>query len=150
LPGLTGDTLTARELNLSGSTLTGPLQLIDANITGALNCDGARLIGKDADGDAIFADRLKVGVLFLSNGFITGAVRMQGAEIARPLVCSGAQPTHRNNDGHALAADGMKTGGDVFLDSGFTAAGAVCMEGAEIAGSLVCSGAQLTHGNNDG
>jgi hypothetical protein len=149
LPGLTGGTLTARELNLSVSILTRPLQLVDANITGALDCDSARLIGKNADGNALIADRLKVGAMSLSNGFITGAVRMPGADIAGLLVCSGADLTGADNDGDALVADGMKTG-HVFLDDGFTAAGAVRMSGAEITGQLSFRGAHLTRRNNDG
>ena len=43
----------------------------------------------------------------------------------RQLNCRGAQLTGTDNDGDALAADRMKVGGDVFLDEGFTAAGAV-------------------------
>ena len=78
LAGLTGETLTANTLDLSGSTLTGPLRLPGASMTGALSCRGARLTGCDDSGNALVADAIRVG------------------------------------------------GEGVLLDSGFTAAGAVC------------------------
>src|SRR5262249_52975567 len=40
LAGLTGDMLTAKELDLTGSTLTRPLRLLVADITGHLICSG--------------------------------------------------------------------------------------------------------------
>ena len=42
-----------------------------------------------------------------------------------------------------LFAEGMQAGGDVFLGDGFTAAGAVRLPGAVIAGQLNCNGAEL-------
>ena len=50
LAGLTGEMLSAREVDVSGSTLTGPLQVPGADITGQLNCGGATLTGQDNDG----------------------------------------------------------------------------------------------------
>jgi hypothetical protein len=48
--------LTARELSVSGSTLTHhPLHLLEADITGTLDCDGAHLDGTDTDRDALVA-----------------------------------------------------------------------------------------------
>ena len=62
LAGLTGEMLSAREVDLNGSTLTGPLQLLAADITGQLICRGAKLTGKDNNGYALFANGLKAGV----------------------------------------------------------------------------------------
>ncbi len=52
LAGLTGEMLTAKALDLSGSTLAGPLRLRGADITGALSCRGTRLAGCDDDGNS--------------------------------------------------------------------------------------------------
>jgi hypothetical protein len=62
LAGLAGDTLVAtEELDLSASTFTGPLLLPGADITGQLSLHRApSLTGADSDGDARFADGMKV------------------------------------------------------------------------------------------
>ena len=144
--------LIARELDLSRSTLTGLLHLQDADITGQLTCRGVQLTGTNNDGDALTADRIKVGGgVFLDQKFtVAGAIRLPGANITGQLNCGGAQLNGRNNDGNALAADGIRVGGGVFLDEGFTAAGTVRLLGADIAGELNCGGAQLNGRNNDG
>jgi hypothetical protein len=152
LAGLTGEMLSVREFDLSGSTLTGPLCLRDADITGRLACRGAQLTGTDSDGNALDADRLKVGGnVFLDGGFTAaGAVRLGGADIVSQLSCRGAQLTVADNDGNALFADRLRVGGDVFLDRAFTAAGVVWVVGADIGGRLSCNGAQLTGTDSDG
>jgi hypothetical protein len=212
LAGLTGKMLTTRELDLSRSTLTGPLVLLEADIAGQLSCSGAQLTGTDSDGNALAADRMKVGdAVFLDGGFTAaGALRLLGADVTGPLRCHGAQLTGTDSRGlyalyadglkvgggvfldsevtaagtvrpftaagtvrlfranigglrcsgahltgtkskpSALYADGLKVGGDVFLDGGFTAGGAVQLAGAGIAGQLSCSGAQLTGTDSDG
>ncbi len=61
LAGLTGELLTANSLDLSGSTLTGPLRLPGASMTGALSCRGAHLAGCDNDGNALVADGIRAG-----------------------------------------------------------------------------------------
>lgn len=61
LAGLMGELLTANSLDLSGSTLTGPLRLPGASMTGALSCRGAHLAGCDNDGSALVADGIRVG-----------------------------------------------------------------------------------------
>jgi hypothetical protein len=53
--------LTARTLDLSGSTLTGPLPLPGANIAGPLLCSRALLTGCDNEGNALVADGIRVG-----------------------------------------------------------------------------------------
>ena len=152
LPGLTGRMLSAREVDLSGSILTGPLVVLGADITGQFSCRGTQLTGTGSHGSALVANGMKVGGdVFLDRGFTAaGAVRLIGADITGQLNCSGAQLTGTGSHGSALVANGMKVGGDVFLDRGFTAAGAVRLIGADIAGQLNCSGAQLTGTDNDG
>ena len=144
MPGLTGDMFTAKEINLSGSTSTGPLLLRSANIVGQFVCRAASLIGSDDDGNALIADEIKVGSVFLDRGFSTeGAVRLHSASVGGQVCCSGAKLNGCDNDGDALIADGIRTGGNLFLDDGFTAAGGVRLLGADIGGQLNCQGSSL-------
>jgi len=151
LTGLTGQMLSAREVNLADSTLIG-LQLIDANVTGQLICTGMHLTGRALRGYALRADRIKVGgVVFLNNGFTAdGPVRLAGADITGQLVCAGAQLNGWDAEGVALDADRMKVGGGVVFAQGFTAAGAVRLGAADITGQLVCTGAQLNGKDRNG
>jgi hypothetical protein len=145
LAGLRGRMLSAREVDLSGSALTGPLLIPRADITGQLDCGGARLTGQDDEGSALVASGVKVGgYVFFDRLIAVGAVRLSGADIAGQLNCRGAQLTGQNRDGNALIAERMKTGGHVLLDEGFAAAGAIRLASADIAGQLNCRGAQLT------
>ena len=150
--GLTGEMLIARDLTLSRSIFTGPLRLAGASLTGGLNCGGARLITHDKYGYALWARGIKVGAdVDLDEGFTAfGAVRLAGADITGRLRCSGATLTGRDRHGYAMSASGIKVGGDVDLDEGFTALGAVRLAGADITGRLRCSGATLTGRDNDG
>jgi hypothetical protein len=93
------------------------------------------------------------GGVYLDRGFTAaGVVSLLGADITGQLGCRGAQltGTDGDGDGDALVADAMKVGGGVYLDEGFTAAGAVRLSGADITGDLICSGAQLTGTDSDG
>ena len=150
LAGLRGKMLTANEVNLSGSTLRGPLVLVNANIAAQLVCRGAHLDDIDRDGNALAADRLKVsGDVYLDGGFTAGTVRLAGAEIAGRLDCRGAHLNGTDSDGNALAAAGMKVGRSVYLNGEFTAEGTVQLVGAEIAGRLDCRGAHLNGHSSD-
>ena len=151
LAGLRGKMLTASELDLSGSTLRGPLVLVNGNIATQLVCRGAHLNGSDRDGNALAADRLKVsGDVYLDGGFTAaGTVRLAGAEIAGRLDCRGAHLNGTDSDGNALAAAGMKVGRSVYLNGEFTAEGTVQLVGAEIAGRLDCRGAHLNGHSSD-
>jgi hypothetical protein len=149
LAGLTASMLTARQIDLSGSTLrTGPLSLMCASITDELICSGARLNGTDSDLNALVAGGMKIGGSvyldqYLDDRFTAaGAVWLARADIAGDLACNGAQ-LGSNRDGIGLLAEGMKVGGEVFLREGFTADGAVRLLGADIAGDLSCRAARL-------
>jgi hypothetical protein len=150
LAGLTGNMLKAKELDLSRSTLTSPLWLSDADIAGPFRCSGVHLTSSDNDGEALIAERLKVGAdVFLDGGFaVAGAVRLSSAEIIGRLTCSGAQLAGSNNQGDALIADQLKASA-VFLDD-VTAVGALRLAAAKITSHIDCSGAQLTGSNDDG
>jgi hypothetical protein len=148
LAGLTASMLTARQIDLSRSTLRGgPLCLMSANITDGLICSGARL-GADQDGNALVAGGMKVGGSvyldqYLDDRFTAaGAVWLARADIGGDLACSGAQ-LGSNRDGVGLLAEGIKVGGQVFLREGFATAGAVRLLGADITGDLSCRAARL-------
>jgi hypothetical protein len=153
LAGLTASMLTARQIDLSRSTLrTGPLLLMCADITGDLICSGAQLNGTDSDHNALVAGGIKVGGSVyldqLDRPFTaTGAVWLARADITGDLACSGAQ-LGKNRDGIGLLADGIRVGGEAFLREGFTADGAVRLLGADITGDLSCRDAHLGHDHN--
>jgi hypothetical protein len=145
LAGLTANMLTARQIDLSRSTLrTGPLSLMCANIADDLLCSGARLNGTDSDRNALVAGGMKVGgSVYLDDRFTAaGAVWLARADIAGDLACSGAQ-LGRNRDRIGLLAEGVKVGGQVFLREGFAAKGAVRLLGSDITGDLSCRAARL-------
>jgi hypothetical protein len=133
-------------------TAAGAIRLFGADITGQLTCRSAKLTGKDNDGNALSADRMRVGgdVVFDREFTAAGAIRLLGVDITGQLTCSGATLTGQDNDGNALVGDGMKIGGDVFLDREFTAAGAIRLPGVDITGELSCRSANLTGQDNDG
>jgi hypothetical protein len=152
LAGLTGETLTASALDLSGSTVTGPLRLSGADISGALSCRGAQLTGCDDEGNALVADGVRAGGegVLLDGGFTAGAaVRLPRAVITGALSCGGANLNGRDGKSRALFADGIKVGFDVFFDDGFTAAGAIWLRLADITGMLSCRGAHLNGTDRD-
>jgi hypothetical protein len=152
LGGLKGDLLTARQVDLSGSTLTGPLLVLGADITGQLVCRGARLTGRDSGGYALVADLIEVGGDVLLDGMVApgGAVRLPGASITGHLNCTGAQLTGLCSGGNALIADGVKVGRSVFLNGVLISGGAVRLPGADIADQLACTGAQLNGQDSEG
>jgi hypothetical protein len=153
MAGLTGEMLTAIVLDLSGSTITGPLRLPGADISGLLSCRGAHLTGRDNAGSTLVADGIRVGGegVLLDGGFTAaGAVRLFRAGITGTLSCGGADVTGCDDKGRALVAEGIKVGFDVFLDEGFTAAGAVSLLLADITGMLSCRNAHLNGRDKDG
>ena len=145
--GLTADLLVVtKELDLGGSAFEGVVRLLGADITGQLSFRGAKLTGTDGDGNALVGDGMKVGSnVLLDQGFsAAGAVRLPNADITGPLFCSGAKLTGSDDYGNALVGDLMRVSGSVFLDKGFSAAGAVRLPETDITGSLTCRSAKLT------
>ena len=88
--------------------------------------------------------------LDLSHSTFAGPLQVSAADITGSFSCRGARLAGHYQDGDALVGDGIKVGGDVFLDGGFTAAGAVRLPGADITGQLNCRGAELTGHDQDG
>ena len=151
LAGLVGKSLVvSKDLDLSESTLTCPIDLSAADITSDLRLRGARLHGRDDDGNALVADSVKIGGrAFLNDGFIAdGCVRMPGADITGRLRFRRATLNGKDNHGSALLADGIKARGGVGLDETCTTKGALRLVGAEIASDLRLSQACL-HGKDD-
>ena len=137
LAGLTGEILTVREVDLSGSTLTGPLRLIGADITSQLICRDAKLSGRTNKGAVLIADGMKAESVFLNGEFVaTGAVRLSGANITGQLNCRGAHIDGEDANHCSLVAFGMRVDDDVLLDQGFKAAGTLLFQSARIGGSV--------------
>jgi len=143
VPGLKADRLQCKGsvFMRNGFTATGEVRLLGAKIGGNLECNGAKLDGKD--GDALSADRAVIkGSVFLSDGFTaSGKVRLLGAQINGNLECNGAKLNGKEGD--ALSADGAVIKGDLFLSDGFTASGEVRLLGVQIGGNLARQGAKL-------
>jgi hypothetical protein len=157
-----GDSLILSAAKISGSVFlsngfvaAGAARLARADITGSVSCGGARL-GHNNEQNSLVGDGLRVsrdvalntdrdGVPFTASG----AVRFTGADIVGQLKCQGAQLLGGDRDGDALFCNGVKVGDSVYLDQGFSAAGAVKFSRASIAGSFHCRGAHL-RANNKG
>ena len=154
-----GNALIADGINIGGSaffnlkfTAGGALSLVGANISSNLDCGSARLDRENKEGNVLNAEGLKVGGDLVLNQEFTaaGALRLIGADIGGNIEGSGARLNRAGDDRYALVADVLKVGDDVNFDSGFTAAGALSLIGADIGGNLDCSGAQLNRADADG
>jgi hypothetical protein len=152
LAGLSAEGLSAKSLDVSGSTFTAIVELTGAVITDQLVCRGSTLTGRDEDGKAFVADRMKVaGDAFLDQKFTTtdGSVQMLGVDVGGQLSFVGALLNGRDNDNRALVADGIRAKGGVFFTE-LTAAGSIRMLAADIGNQLTCRGAQLHGRDNTG
>ena len=130
LAGLSGQMLTARQLDLRGSTLTHRLYLPNADITSGLDCTGAQLTGVDSDGNALFADGLKTGgAVFLRGGFTAaGTVSLSSARVGASVYLT---PTALAIDGKvALNAAGAQIVGTLRWAPASAVSGQVNLEGA--------------------
>ena len=127
-----------------GFTAAGAVRLTGADITGSFACAGATF-SANRQGNALEGDEIRVSVaVLLDPGFTAdGAVRLAGAAIGGQLRCRGARITSADPDGDSLVAGGIKVGGQILLDRGFTAAGAIQLSGADIAGSVRLQGATV-------
>lgn len=127
---------------------TDGVSLVQANIRGSLQCEGATIISKS--GSAVSADGITVGGdIFFRAGSISGSllpfqargeVRLIGAEIRGDLDCTGG--SFRNDSGNALTAERASIRGAVILtksktDGGsipFNATGTIALSGASAGG----------------
>lgn len=147
---LTLEQATLHALDLKGSHVAGPIRLLGANISGQLSMRGATLSGTDTEGDTLIADDLCTdSSVLLDRGFTAaGAIRLLGAHIGGQLSMSAATLDGTDTEGDTLIADCLHAESVVFLDQGFTAAGAIRLPGAYIGGRLRMGGATL-NGTND-
>lgn len=134
------------QLDFKGATLAGPLSLdscyLDADRPAALDYATASLVTLTGCQLAGLTGRmLTARELDLRSSTLTRPLSLRGAVIGQ-LICGGAQLTGRDGHGYALTARGMKVSGNVYLDDGFTAAGAIRLADAEI-GQLRFDGARL-------
>lgn len=132
--------LALRHCEIAGDGLV----LLGATIDGQLALNGARITGSDKDGNALFADSMRVtGGMRVDDGFAAaGSVRLLGATIGGQLILRDAQVGVDQN-GNALVADRVRVANDLFLLERFIAAGSVRLLGATIGGQLALRGAQL-------
>jgi hypothetical protein len=129
----------AKALRLAGATIDGPLDLIDAKLTGA-----------SANGSSLSADGLYVTDAFLRDGFEAAAnVSLVGATVKDNLEMDGARLTGTDADGNSFNAAALHVT-NAFLRRGFEAAGGVDLVGATVDGELDLSGAKLWGINSDG
>ncbi|MGQ0839527.1 hypothetical protein [Actinokineospora sp.] len=158
--------LLGARLRVSGSVQAvalrafGEVRLRGANVGGSVYLTGASLV--HPVGDALEATGLVVtGNLLCDTGGgrfdAAGAVVLAGARIGGDAVFSGAYlhdaqatdsqvmviPRGVAEDHTVLDADRVRVDGDVKLDAGFTAVGAVRLRGARIGGHVLLSGATI-------
>jgi hypothetical protein len=138
------------ELDLSGAVLRFPLILNRCRVPEDIKLIASELVFLDLLGSsvqAIRADRIKIkGNAILRRGFTShGEVRLMGAQIDGSLFCDGGifksfPKNELNRSGTALNAQGMRVNGSIHLRNGFQSEGEVWLSGAQIGGSLDCSG----------
>jgi hypothetical protein len=147
-----GLTVTQSVIFGEGFTVEGEVSLFGANIGGLFNCNGAALDNQNSKGPALNAAGLTVGQdMYLQKPFSAkGEVRLTGARIGGQLNCSGGHFTSHHPDKPALNAYRLTVGQDMICREGFTAEGEVHLNGAQITGSLNCTGGSFTNLNPDG
>jgi hypothetical protein len=142
-----GTALDASQLQAQGhvflqamNTTAGRVSLVDATIAGNLSCDGATLNGVDGAGQALYAERAKVGgVVRLTRTDASadafsaaGTVCLRHAGIGANLNCRDARLK-----GAKLSLDAwrVKVGGEVLLERSVMR-GALWLPGATIGGDV--------------
>lgn len=130
-----------------GFEATAEVRLVGAHIRGELCCTKGTFA--NPGGLALNAERIKADDVYLDRGFTArGQVRFTDAKVSRQLNATGADIHNEHAGQYALDADGLICGGDVFLNEGFHAVGAVSLTGADIRSELNCTGGSFQ--NQDG
>jgi len=147
LPGLRAPTAQfGGRLDLRRSTVGGDgqnaLELVHADIAGALRLDGAHLIAPGRM--AVDADGLVMrGGVFCEDGFVAeGEVSFPGAELPGGLWMRGARITVGSPDAYAFHGDMLKAS-TVRLSRGFTTDGRVRLRSVRIEDLLTFDDAEL-------
>ena len=159
LPGLLGNGVNVRrDLNLSGSTVTGALTttasqsrsaaiwLCESQVGGRLLCVDTFI--EPGDGRAIQADRIRVGgtVRLIHDFTAGGEVRLLGARIDGSIDLTGAHLAAR--DGLALDLADAVIGGSLYLigrrgGRGLQADGRIALNSAQVAGRVIVGDATV-------
>ena len=130
-----------------GFHATATVRLVGANITSELCCTQGTF--DNPSGRALDAERIVVDDVYLDHGFTAhGEVRFTGAQVGRQFNATSGEFRNDRANGYALDADGLNCHGDVFLNDGFHATGAVSLTGAAIKNELNCTNGSFT--NQDG
>jgi hypothetical protein len=138
------------------SLLCGAVE-VEPGLVGAVNIEGACVIGELGFPQVTFKHRLRLHDCYVPDGINleeattrtllldgcdVAAIYLLGAKIDGSLVLSGAHVGGR--DRHAIAADRLAITGNVWCDKGFQASGGIGLAGASIGGQqLIFSGAHL-------
>ncbi|MDD1015089.1 polymer-forming cytoskeletal protein [Pseudomonas rubra] len=134
------------QLDLSGTTLSHPLSLVDCLFEYAPNLTDAKVSGTlvlaNCQSPGLLADRLVTrGALDLSSFRSSDRVDLEDAQIGGGLYLSGADLD--GNGGDALLADRVEIRGALLMADGFRSRGCVSFEGARVSGQINCRGARF-------
>ncbi|HET7015745.1 MAG TPA: hypothetical protein VFI65_17630 [Streptosporangiaceae bacterium] len=130
-----------------GFEATAEVRLVGATIAGELCCTQGHF--DNPSGSALNAERIKADDVYLDRGFrASGQVRFTDAQVSRHFNATGGFFRNDQALGYALDADGLCCHGEVYLNDGFHAVGAVSLTGAEIANQLNCTAGYFD--NRDG
>lgn len=121
-----------------GFEATSEVRLVGAYITGELCC--TKGIFDNPSGHALNAERIEAEDVYLDRGFTArGQVRFTDAQVRRQFNATGGDFQNDRTEDYALDVDGLVCGGEVYLNQGFHAVGAVSLTGAAIDGQLNCT-----------
>lgn len=129
---------------------------VEPGMIGAVNLEGACLVGELGFPEVTFKHRLRLRNCYIPDGINleeanvrtllldgcrVGAIYLFGTKIDGSLILSRA---HVGGNGRrAIAADRLKITGNVFCDNGFRGYGEIGLSGARIGGQLIFRGAYL-------
>jgi hypothetical protein len=121
-----------------GFNAAASVRLVGANVTGELCCTKGSF--HSPSGRALDAERIVAEDVYLDHGFTArGEVRFNDSKVSRQFNATNGEFRNDRSGGYALNCDGLRCAGDVFLNGGFHAAGAVSLTGAEIGSQLNCT-----------
>jgi hypothetical protein len=121
-----------------GFQATAEVRLVGARIVGELCCTKGTF--SNPSGLALNAERIEADDVYLDRGFSArGQVRFNDAQVKRQFNATGGDFQNERAGEYALDADGIICGGEVFLNEGFHAVGAVSLTGAAIEVQLNCT-----------
>lgn len=145
LPGLQARLLEVRgDLDLTGCTITGPVDVCDARIGGSFTLDGSTLHRSAVEGYALAAARMTVtGDLSARSEFAAhGRIWLSAATVGGDVLFTGA--TVRNPGGPAIDANRLSVAGSFSARYGFTAEGGIILVHAQIGNQLNFTQARIS------